>query len=78
MTEYDEKQIVIVFGDDWTGIYLNGKLLKEGSSFHNADILKLAEKYQPFKGDFFYCDPEWLENEGQFPVCLSDVIKDNI
>ena len=35
------KEITILYGDDWEGIYLNGKLLDQNHSIDNSKLLEL-------------------------------------
>lgn len=63
------KEITIVSGDDWQGLYVDGKLVDEGHSiqldtFARIMGIDLNEK----EADF-----DWLEKEGRMPDNLSEV-----
>ena len=68
MTKRGQK-IVIVSGDDWKGIYIDGQLKFEGHSIRPMDLLGvLAIGYEEFE-----CDIAWLEDRGNVPKNLTDV-----
>lgn len=37
----ENKEITILYGDDWEGIYLNGKLIEQNHSIDNSKLLTL-------------------------------------
>lgn len=64
------KRLVFVHGDDWIGVYLDGKLLDEGHSISAQQLVEVlagewAESRTP--------DEAWLEDEGTLPDVLTDV-----
>lgn len=64
-----QKKIVIVNGDDWQGIYINGKLYYEGHSIPNHIVLEaLDAPYETTE-----CDSNWLEECGNLPKNLEEV-----
>jgi hypothetical protein len=62
-------QIAFVDGDDWEGLYLNGKLVKEGHNIRTDDLLC----YLGFDAEYLYADDEWLAEQGRLPENLEDV-----
>ena len=62
-------KIVIVNGDDWKGIYIDGQLKYEGHSIRPMDIFNVLDI--DFKE--FECDLEWLEEQGNLPKNLNEV-----
>jgi hypothetical protein len=71
--EYGEcmkkKEVVIVGGDDWEGIYIDGKLVREGHSIDSDDVLEALGIDYVSRG----VNQEWLEEMGSLPDNLSDV-----
>lgn len=63
------KEITLVDGDDWTGIYIDGKLAAEGHSFDKADLLQILNIPYEYKE----ADPDWMYEVGNLPKNLSDV-----
>lgn len=47
-------KIEVFYGDDWTYIYCNGNLIDHQSSFHEAHMLDLLERLQPFNHKTYY------------------------
>ena len=68
MTEKNQK-IVIVSGDDWQGIYIDGQLKYEGHSIRPMDIFEVLG----INHEQFECDFEWLEERGRLPKNLEEV-----
>lgn len=70
----DKAQVHIVSNDDdWSGLYINGRLITEGHriSLHDAlDALKgkTLEDYE-----FRTCDRRWLFDHGNLPDDLEHV-----
>lgn len=56
-------------GDDWEGIYLDGKLLAQGHSVSAEDILlALGHKVK-----YEMTEEGWLEDQGYLPDNIQDV-----
>ena len=75
MSEID---FVFVYGDDWEGLYANGRLVLEGHSIYFADVISylLDDKVGPYQirsYDSRPADWEWLEERGSLPKLLSKV-----
>ena len=62
-------EVVIVHGDDWVGVYVDGKLRYEGHSIRPEQLLELLG----INCRDFECDLDWLEEEGNLPKDLKDV-----
>lgn len=67
---------VLVCSDDWEGLFFDGVLATEG---HHISLGTVFEKLikNGNKVDSFtvrYCSVEWIEEEGNFPPNLSDVV----
>lgn len=63
------KKVVFVSGDDWEGLYIDGKLVLENHSLEPRQVLdKLGIKYE--RRD---ADAEWLADTGNLPQDLKDV-----
>lgn len=66
------KDITFVFGSDWEGMYINGKLAVEGHRLDQSHILTaLGIDY-----DYKAADDEWLWERGSLPVSLNCVVTD--
>lgn len=63
------KEITLVEGDDWSGLYVDGKLVAEGHSFSNSELLE----YCGVKHNRGFADLDWLADRGTLPKKLSDV-----
>lgn len=66
-----ERDITIVTGEDWQGLYINGVLVYEG---HQIDIMTFCELVFDFWPRLIWCDDDWLEEQMCFPVKLEDVM----
>ena len=64
-------KITVTDGDDWKGLYVDGKLVYEGHSIPIHEFAKAAN----IDFDFVEADDEWLEEVGSFPKNLSEVKK---
>ena len=62
-------EVVIVNGDDWKGVYIDGKLRYESHSIRPEELLRLLG----INCRDFECDLNWLEEEGNLPENLDDV-----
>lgn len=62
--------ITFVEGDDWRGIYVDGKLYHEGHSIPRSTIAELIG------ADMIYADLDWLSEQGRLPQSLDDVVSE--
>ena len=72
-TELTKKEFVEVYGDDWVGLYIDGKLSYEG---HDIDWKWVVECQFGAKVPTISANPKWLEERGSFPNNLEDVQKE--
>jgi len=68
-------KIALVQGDEWQGLYLDGKLVLENHSLSARHVL---EKLRDHSDDIqelscLIVDEEWLDGQGSLPERLSDV-----
>lgn len=56
-------------GDDWEGVYINGKLVTEGHHVRIDELLQLLG----IDGGQIYADDAWLAEQGSLPENLEDV-----
>lgn len=63
-----ENKITIIEGDEWTGVYVNGKLKYQNDHVELKHVLKSIG----IKSEVKYADLEWLGQEGVFPHNLKD------
>ena len=64
-------KISIVSGDDWSGIYIDGKLVFQNSELRPSDILKAVG----LSCERIYINSSELEEIGELPENLEDVKK---
>ncbi len=65
-------KISIVYGDDWVGLYIDGKLAYDNHQINAEDLLDVLKiDYESFS-----CDLEWLEERGCLPDDLDEVKKE--
>lgn len=69
-------KIIQVLGDDWEGIYTNGKLALEGHSIGTLELLEwLKETGQKITSVAqVEADTEWLNENGSLPRLIEDVV----
>ena len=63
------RDIVIVHGDDWMGVYVNGKRVAENHSIYGDEMLAALG----IEFEYRTADSEWLDEHGRLPDELSDV-----
>lgn len=70
-----EKQYVLVDGDDWSGLYCNGRLISEGHSFSVREIFELIQENGGAVSRFnsVEADMDWLSDVGSLPEDLREV-----
>jgi hypothetical protein len=61
--------ITFVDGDDWEGLYLDGKLVDEGHHVRLGDIFR----HLGIAFNVIYPDMEWLGERGNLPQNLDEV-----
>ena len=66
---------VVVYGEDWTGIYKDGDLLAEKHSFEEIDVLMLVVKHGPIVSCESKQAYSFLELYS-LPAALDDVVFD--
>ena len=64
-------KITIVSGDDWEGVYRNGRLVCEGHIVNCYEALRSLG--YPVK--CVTADQDWLEDNGRLPDRLSEVVE---
>lgn len=62
-------KVVIADADDWKGLYINGKLIKQDHRIEPRDILT-ALGVEHFKLDV---DSEWMDGRSHLPEDLDEV-----
>jgi len=56
------KKVILVKGDKWQALYVNGQLLNQHDRISENEILKHGKTY-----DVVYANNEWLNGIGYFP-----------
>lgn len=72
----EAKKVVLVMGDDWEGLYVDGQLQAEGHSLSPMRVLRaLGNSLDPMllNAEGVIADDEWLSDVGTLPMALSDV-----
>ena len=59
-------QVSIANGDDWVGVYVDGRLEYEGHSIPDFEWLNIIKKHfhEDLITDEYEIDPEWLYDHG--------------
>jgi len=65
----DPPTVTFVDGDDWQGLYLNGKLVEEGHCVRVDDILRRLG----IACEQIYADDQWLAKRGSLPENRNDI-----
>jgi hypothetical protein len=61
--------ITLVYGEDWIGIYRDGKLIVQGHQFSECEVLEaLGYEYESVNAN-----GKWLCERGNLPKSLDDV-----
>lgn len=69
-------ELVIVNGDDWEGLYINGVLVTEGHSISNRELAEAIIERLPRLNISYECkeaDIDWLHDRGSLPEKLEKV-----
>lgn len=67
---------VLVSGDDWIGLYINGFLVYQDHSIEPGKLFEIIMKEGNGQVDSHretHCDCHWLSDVGYLPSLLSDV-----
>jgi len=72
MAKKKTPKIALVDGDDWQGLYVDGKLLQQGHVISSDDILKATG----IDYDYIFADIDWLGERGDLPDNLNEVKKE--
>lgn len=59
-----------VYGEDWEGVYIDGKLLEDGHSINPRDLLSNLG----YQIESFDVNQQWLEDNG-LPKHLENVVR---
>lgn len=68
--------IVSTTDGDWYGLFVNGKVVFQGHSIPQHEMLDVLSKNQPFESENFEVDSEWLDGSGEFSEDFSDIPKE--
>lgn len=73
MTIRTTTTMTIIRGNDWEGIYIDGKLTTEGHSHEVVEAIRLAIRRKVSEVVVKECDFDWLLDQGNLPTDLADV-----
>jgi|WetSurSiteA1Bulk_404760.scaffolds.fasta_scaffold01607_9 hypothetical protein len=75
--EPKEHSLVLVLGDDWEGLYADGKLFTANHEIPIRSVFDALQKLGiKIKTEISSCNNDWLEENGCFPTNLSNVKSD--
>jgi len=66
--------IVLIDGDDWSAVYVDGILHEQGHLDLEGVELGLSAAQAPFSS--FEANADWLQEQGRFPKLLTEVVID--
>lgn len=69
-------KVVWAQGDDWNGLFINGKLAMEDHQLHPKSIQAVLKKHNALgvEVEFKEVDMEWMWEVGSFPTDISEVV----
>jgi hypothetical protein len=68
------KRVDFVDGDDWEGLYIDGKLVLQDHSISAWEVIKLLAFEHIEPGGYHFADLDWLMNNSGLPENIEDVI----
>jgi hypothetical protein len=68
-----KKQITFVVGDDWEGLYIDGRLEAQNNSLGAREVLRAIGLFY----DYLEVDDDWLDDLTTLPQNLADVVVQN-
>ncbi len=71
---YNLVDVVLVYVNDWTGIYFNGVLQDEGHSVNWLSIMEKLTNKTVLSFKYLEVDEDWLEWERSLPPNLKDAV----
>jgi hypothetical protein len=68
-------KVDLVSGDDWSGLYIENKLMMENHSLNVSRVLQLLSDHGIIAGfKEITADEDWLEERGRLPEELNEVV----
>ena len=67
------EKIALFWGDDWEGLYINGKLIYENHSIRAHEIITILEKHG-MDATCVEVNDYWLMENGRLPEDATDVL----
>jgi hypothetical protein len=65
--------MTLVQGDDWSGLYIDGKLKEQGHSFSTRTVAELVIAHKVSAFEHKDADLDWLADRGDLPQKLEEV-----
>ena len=67
--------IVLVHADDWSGLYIGGRLVVEGHRLGASEVLAILFERGLLRSKALvaHCDQDWCEEQGRLPQDISAV-----
>lgn len=66
-------KMILAYGDDWTGIYVDGELCQSGHCVDSFDAVSIAIEKGVTEVYEREVDFDWLHGEGDLPERIEDV-----
>lgn len=69
--------VTLVTGEDWSGLYVNGVLVEQGHQIPQRHVIEhLARIEGEYTSESVIPNQQWIEDRGNLPNDLSEVIAD--
>ncbi len=71
----NKPKITLVEGEEeWTGLYIDGVLKEDTSSFSDSDILHILDELGILEYEHKFVNQEWLNDRGNLPKSIEDIV----
>lgn len=68
-----DRRVVIALGDDWSGLYIDGKLVHEGHNIDETWMASLLSEHLGIDMTAEWVDLDWIYDRGRLPESIEDV-----
>ena len=68
-----KREVVLCVGDDWEGLFVDGRLIYEDHSISTKYVANIITGNQPCSFEEKEVDMDWLYEIGTFPENIIDV-----
>ena len=67
------KKMALFWGEDWEGLYIDGKLVYENHHIEAHDVIRILEE-RGMEAAAIEVDDDWLIDRGTLPADAADVV----